>query len=190
MSAATPAAGAASSSETERQMANPDRLLAGCVIGTFGVQLSAQPVPFLAPRSCWTERMSHRYTPSILPLVWCLTNTLTNLRVLLAVGCVALPRVVHGHGGDRRSPLQVIAPCRQPKCPRSFITVFVRHHTSHTRLRLSYTDTRTIHAWRCRRHEPIPIHNRHTRMMVASAPMPAFVPDPGIPNRAPYWAYP
>ena len=27
-------------------------------------------------------------------LVWCLTNTLTNLRVLLAVGCVALPRVV------------------------------------------------------------------------------------------------
>ena len=28
------------------------------------------------------------------PLVWCLTNTLTNLRVLLAVGCVALPRVV------------------------------------------------------------------------------------------------
>ena len=28
-------------------------------------------------------------------LVWCLTNTLTNLRVLLAVGCVALPRVVH-----------------------------------------------------------------------------------------------
>ena len=36
-----------------------------------------------------------------------------------------------GHwGGDRRSPLQVIAPCRQPKCPRIFITVFVRHHTS------------------------------------------------------------
>ena len=28
-------------------------------------------------------------------LVWCLTDTLTNLRVLLAVGCVALPRVVH-----------------------------------------------------------------------------------------------
>ena len=28
-------------------------------------------------------------------LVWCLTNTLMNLRVLLAVGCVALPRVVH-----------------------------------------------------------------------------------------------
>ena len=27
-------------------------------------------------------------------LVWCLTNTLTNLRVLLAVGCVTLPRVV------------------------------------------------------------------------------------------------
>ena len=33
-------------------------------------------------------------------------------------------------GGDRRSPLQVIAPCRQPKCPRIFISVFVRHHAS------------------------------------------------------------
>ena len=31
-------------------------------------------------------------------------------------------------GGDRRSPLQVIAPCRRPKCPRIFVTVFVRHH--------------------------------------------------------------
>ena len=32
-------------------------------------------------------------------LVWCLTNTLTNLRGLLAVGCVALSRVVHATGG-------------------------------------------------------------------------------------------
>ena len=32
-------------------------------------------------------------------LVWCLTNTVTNLRVLLAVGCVALPRVVHATEG-------------------------------------------------------------------------------------------
>ena len=32
-------------------------------------------------------------------LVWCLTNTVMNLRVLLAVGCVALPRVVHATRG-------------------------------------------------------------------------------------------
>ena len=36
----------------------------------------------------------------------------------------------HTGGFDRRSPLQVIAPCRRPKCPRIFATVFVRHHTS------------------------------------------------------------
>ena len=46
-------------------------------------------------------------------LVWCLTNTLTNLRVLLAVGCVALPRVVPATGR--------VAPCRQrnalAECP-------------------------------------------------------------------------
>ena len=36
-------------------------------------------------------------------LVWCLTNTLTNLRVLLAVGCVALPRVVHATARPERS---------------------------------------------------------------------------------------
>ena len=71
-------------------------------------------------------------------LVWCPTNTDTNLRVLLAVGCVrhsgldpgSSSRGARHQGGDRRSPLQVIAPCRQPKCPRIFITVFVRHHTS------------------------------------------------------------
>ena len=37
-------------------------------------------------------------------LVWCLTNTLTNLRVLLAVGCVALPRVVHATARHRALP--------------------------------------------------------------------------------------
>ena len=71
-------------------------------------------------RLCWTH------------LVLCLTNTLTNLRVLLAVGCVrhsgldpgSSSRGPRHQGGDRRSPLQVIAPCRQPKCPRIFITVF------------------------------------------------------------------
>ena len=82
-------------------------------------------------------------------LVWCLTNTLMNLRVLLAPRILspstrlrtgvakrsrraaALLFLAWGTplGGDRRSPLQVIAPCRQPKCPRIFITVFVRHHT-------------------------------------------------------------
>ena len=37
-------------------------------------------------------------------LVWCLTNTLTNLRGLLAVGCVALPRVVHATARHRALP--------------------------------------------------------------------------------------
>ena len=37
-------------------------------------------------------------------LVWCLTNTLTNLRVLLAVGCVALPRVVTATARHRALP--------------------------------------------------------------------------------------
>ena len=37
-------------------------------------------------------------------LVWCLTNTLTNLRVLLAVGCVALPRVVTALGRPQVAP--------------------------------------------------------------------------------------
>ena len=37
-------------------------------------------------------------------LVWCLTNTVTNLRVLLAVGCVALPRVVHATGATAGRP--------------------------------------------------------------------------------------
>ena len=37
----------------------------------------------------------HRVSRRAPGLVWCLTNTPTNLRVLLAVGCVALPRVVH-----------------------------------------------------------------------------------------------
>ena len=36
-------------------------------------------------------------------LVWCLTNTVTNLRVLLAVGCVALPRVVTATARPERS---------------------------------------------------------------------------------------
>ena len=64
-------------------------------------------------------------------LVWCLTKTLTNLRVLLAVGSALLFLAwCPPPGGDRHSPLQVIAPCRQPKCPRIFITVFVRHHTT------------------------------------------------------------
>ena len=48
-------------------------------------------------------------------LVWCLTNTLTNLRVLLAVGCVrhsgldpgSSSRGARHQGGDRRSPLHV-----------------------------------------------------------------------------------
>ena len=42
-----------------------------------------------------------RFIPS---LVWCLTNTLTNLRVLLAVGCVALPRVVRARAGLKPAP--------------------------------------------------------------------------------------
>ena len=37
-------------------------------------------------------------------LVWCLTNTLMNLRVLLAVGCVALPRVVTATARHRALP--------------------------------------------------------------------------------------
>ena len=37
-------------------------------------------------------------------LVWCLTNTLMNLRVLLAVGCVALPRVVLATARHRALP--------------------------------------------------------------------------------------
>ena len=37
-------------------------------------------------------------------LVWCLTNTLTNLQVLLAVGCVALPRVVTATARHRALP--------------------------------------------------------------------------------------
>ena len=61
-------------------------------------------------------------------LVWCLTNTLTNLRVLFAVGCVALPRVVHaGRAGLKPAPTSHRA-CRQPKCPRIFVTVFVTPH--------------------------------------------------------------
>ena len=47
-----------------------------------------------------------RVTGTTLPtiLVWCLTNTLTNLRVLLAVGCVALPRVVTATARHRALP--------------------------------------------------------------------------------------
>ena len=65
-------------------------------------------------------------------LVWCLTNTLTNLRVLWPSAALLFLAWCTPLGGDRRSPLQVIAPCRRPKCPRSFISVFVRHHTSET----------------------------------------------------------
>ena len=50
-------------------------------------------VTFSAPKSV-----------SLMALVWCLTNTLTNLRVLLAVGCVALPRVVTATARHRALP--------------------------------------------------------------------------------------
>ena len=61
--------------------------------------------------------------------MWCLTNTLTNLRSFWPSAALLFLAWCPPLRGDRRSPLQVIAPCRQPKCPRSFITVFVRHHT-------------------------------------------------------------
>ena len=47
-------------------------------------------------------------------------------------------------------------------------------------LRMSYTDTRAIHACRCREREPI--HNRHTPIVVASTPVAAFVPGPYTPE--------
>ena len=50
----------------------------------------------------------------------------------------------------------------------------------HTRLRLSCTDTRAVHASRCRKHRPI--HDRHTLMMAASAPAAPFVSDPDMPD--------
>ena len=75
----------------------------------------------------------------------CPANTLTNLRVLLAVGCVrhsgldpgSSSRGARHQGGDRRSPLLVLSvaqrsrrtPCRQPKYPRIFISVFAGHDT-------------------------------------------------------------
>ncbi len=110
---------------------------AGCAIGTFGVQPSAQPSPLGTP-------------------------------FLLDRTYVAPIHAVHPLPG-------------------------------HPRLRLSYTDTRPLHACPCRKHGPI--HNRHARMMVASVPVAAFVPDPytpryrnlrrypspGIPDRAPLW---
>ena len=49
----------------------------------------------------------HRWHHSMLALVWCLTNTLMNLRVLLAVGCVALPRVVTATARHRALPTTI-----------------------------------------------------------------------------------
>ena len=40
---------------------------AGGAIRTLGMHFRVQ-APLWPPSSCWTERMSHRYTPSILPL--------------------------------------------------------------------------------------------------------------------------
>ena len=70
--------------------------------------------------------------PEIVPmnLVWCPVNACDNLPVFFAVGCVALRRVVPATGGDRRSPLQVIAPCRQQKILRNLSQEFTGHHTS------------------------------------------------------------
>ena len=77
------------------------------------------------------------------------------------------------------------------------------HHTpNRAGLRLSYTDTRAVHACRCRKHGPI--HDRHTPIIIASTPVTAIVsspctpayrslrrhPGPGIPERTPYWACP
>ena len=77
------------------------------------------------------------------------------------------------------------------------------HHTpNRAGLRLSYTDTRAVHACRCRKHGPI--HDRHTPIIIASTPVTAIVsspctpesrslrrhPGPGIRERAPYCACP
>ena len=66
---------------------------------------AATPLILHPPHAITCSLPSAQRAPMRILLVWCLTNTLTNLRVLLAVGCVALPRVVHAEG-RRRSPLQ------------------------------------------------------------------------------------
>ena len=50
------------------------------------------------------EYFNERDKAALPYLVWCLTNTLMNLRVLLAVGCVSLPRVVHALGRPQVAP--------------------------------------------------------------------------------------
>ena len=75
----------------------------------------------VAPHQCGVSQIRLRICGSFWPSAAYVTPGLTP---------GSSSRGARHQGGDRRSPLQVIAPCRQPKCPRIFISVFVRHHIS------------------------------------------------------------
>ena len=78
----------------EHDLGAQRRLLDGIVSGQ---RVGGHVVPYhVTDRLAPSLNVHSRQLPI---LMWCLTNTLTNLRGLLAVGCVALPRVVHATGG-------------------------------------------------------------------------------------------